>query len=856
MPDIAQNLPHQQAQEWFEQGCVLKAEGDWETAAACFQRACNTLLVTVKPENEQHWCQLVTYQLYLARAYEQLNDKEKALAQYLQTIQNQKKLPSNHYRNLIAVDFFDAVLQAVKLLEEKVALNPDTNYKFILFKFYNDLVLCYENGHNPSALSYRLKIAELYEKSGLKQIARSVYVSIINALVDNNYPITDKNRQIVLQAYTQLAETTADNSLEKKFYGFACKFIRNQYSIDDVRSIFQQISSSDDQNLSFLLRYLLHLIRPLHTNAKIVPYLQILDAKIKAIQNSLLRCELKNQLSIDSACLFNTPAVPFTDKTDKTNKSLILRLPIYSKTTAVVEAYKHFAGKIVGKGAQGEVYAVQDWRDVSDSTEKSLFAVKVFDPHQLNFEEMALSNRYLPSTHLRKLNVPLVQYAGQAPLLFTQYIPGSDLDALCDTSEFQKLNFSQRINLITQISCNLNLLHHNTPATGNAAVHADIKEANIRASIAAKGATDARIIDFGHSSTMEDDPNKQKNISSIVGSVGYLATEVANDLKLGLKSDIYSITPVFLRILGVKNPLVNKYKDVNAVANIKTDIQLACRQLEKIPFDFTDILKDCPRYLAAVKPLVILFLERMQSRNYGQRPDSDEVLKFFTTLNNYCKLCEKQGGAAAIDDVVIYKAKMFLLAKGLWHLKLAEETLRSKTTTCVIPKSFAHFDLENFGFCSVITLADYDQKGTTAFLSRLTDQQKLEIYHELHTKKDLIVEIVGEVTHKKIWNAITGLLTTNLKKYHDTKESYTGIGRALGDIVGEYTTYDKLIAVKSAIKAINTGDFSKLWDDNTKQQTTAMKALRQGILGVNAKALVEYTDKVCLPSKRLKHRNP
>ena len=116
-----------------------------------------------------------------------------------------------------------------------------------------------------------------------------------------------------------------------------------------------------------------------------------------------------------------------------------------------------------------------------------------------------------------------------------------------------------------------------------------------------------------------------------------------------------------------------------------------------------------------ITSLVIQFLNRMQSNVYEARPDDDEVLRFFTTLNLlitvydiYHQLDEtdRDGKTDLRTRQIIYIAQLGLLLTPYWHSTLTEEKLGPHT----IQKTFAHFDFEtNLTFCeSVLSLLQQD----------------------------------------------------------------------------------------------------------------------------------------------------
>ncbi|WP_267256788.1 hypothetical protein [Coxiella endosymbiont of Ornithodoros maritimus] len=109
-------------------------------------------------------------------------------------------------------------------------------------------------------------------------------------------------------------------------------------------------------------------------------------------------------------------------------------------------------------------------------------------------------------------------------------------------------------------------------------------------------------------------------------------------------------------------------------------------------YDVSDLFKHTPiptSYPSVVGPLIRKFLVKIQGKYYWKRPATDEVLRFFTTLNKISLLmgCIEEGkkynskGLGELDPPL---TKLILLASGYWK----EQPIGLNCT-------FEHFDFDN-----------------------------------------------------------------------------------------------------------------------------------------------------------------
>ncbi len=253
----------------------------------------------------------------------------------------------------------------------------------------------------------------------------------------------------------------------------------------------------------------------------------------------------------------------------------------------------------------------QTTKDYIDNNE---WVLKTISRDEFSREPIILA-RYQPTFKPFSINKNITGW-------FTKLLPGEMLDDL-------KLDFYQTLDLINKIVLVLNLHHHNTPSTGSAVIHGDIKELNILGNL-----KEVNFTDYGLSLEVDDDPDitVQRSIPFLAG---YFAPE-AIEGRWGIKTDIYMIAYVISDLI----------KKIN---------------------------RQVPDTDPNVKYFIKHFITRMKAEEYNERPDSDEVLKFFHTLNLFYKVNKSASPANETEHNNLkyeYAAKLALLAHNQWNNKL------------------------------------------------------------------------------------------------------------------------------------------------------------------------------------------
>src|SRR3990167_4485740 len=271
--------------------------------------------------------------------------------------------------------------------------------------------------------------------------------------------------------------------------------------------------------------------------------------------------------------------------------------------------------------------------------------------------------------------------ASKASYSIKTYIDGADLSASNENkgklNALKHLSFSDRLSLIIDLLAQITLLHHKTPTTSSAIVHADTKPENI---ILVKKGLKAfvTLVDYGIANKLKHDSPDHTFVFSGVGSPSYHPIETLSG-SMGLKTDVYVLVYPILRLLGVLNPIKSKYE------RAKRDRKGAFQ----VPFDMDGLLDPTPITVAEINisSILIHFLNLMQHNKYYLRPSSDTVLIFFNTLYQLSLAHNLNPANNTLKTALT--VKLLLLSQGLWETKIP--LVESGN---IINKPFKDFDFE------------------------------------------------------------------------------------------------------------------------------------------------------------------
>lgn len=351
--------------------------------------------------------------------------------------------------------------------------------------------------------------------------------------------------------------------------------------------------------------------------------------------------------------------------------------------------YHHYAFRQedqLGKSKFGVVYSAYQ---VNPKTGFADFikpwAIKKIVTDKLNaYENEQVKNEAAMLYKNRYKTAPLVSLEDGDKInhyIVTEYLKGADFftgEYNTINRRIEKVSFDQRIDLIMQLTDQLNSFHHSRPDRKEAIVHRDIKGGNIRV-LDNKGKLELRIIDFGVSEYTESTENAPTETDRYKGGTVYwppefFSGECKKIKKVGIKSDVYALTPIVAMLLGAKNPFSKKEEVLDGRPATRLTVEEAAK-LTATNYTVDDMLTGLypKKYPQDLKPLMVNFVNRMQARNYADRPSSKELLQFFTTLSHFCKahqqsrkwFVSKPKKAVLAEQMVQSRIKLALLEKGI-----------------------------------------------------------------------------------------------------------------------------------------------------------------------------------------------
>ncbi len=311
----------------------------------------------------------------------------------------------------------------------------------------------------------------------------------------------------------------------------------------------------------------------------------------------------------------------------------------------------------LGKGATGTVCVAHRINPKTGIQAKSAVAVKVLSESR----RKEIENEVRIQSQYHKTE-PIVEANGKIYVV-TEKIPGKTItnDSGAISQDLLKFDLDQRVHLITSLLARLSELHHTTPSSGGAIVHADLKGANLLYSMDNDNKPIASPIDFGESMALEYTQELQvQSAEGVRGTPDYIAPEIFNGKVYSAKSDIYAITATVAMILGEPETLKNKSASYKGAMNELDQLKFS---QSKFCVDNVDIDD------AEVKRSVVMFLNRMQSYSVSRRPGTSECLKFFTTLHNL--QANSSLDSPDPDRYEVYTARLRVLA----HNTLQDDSL-------------------------------------------------------------------------------------------------------------------------------------------------------------------------------------
>lgn len=282
----------------------------------------------------------------------------------------------------------------------------------------------------------------------------------------------------------------------------------------------------------------------------------------------------------------------------------------------------------LGRGSNGVVRDTEII-SVSDSQKQptTQFVVKTLLA-TAGIKQRAVTEHKIAAQLYPPTPAPLTERDGTTHL-FMERVPGEQLSA----SITSKLPIHLQLLLITQLVSQVSILHHSSPRAPAPTVHGDIKPQNIKihTSNDKNGSTTATLylFDFGLSNSYEEkeSPDSLKKIQE-KGNQNYFAPETLTETPGStLATDIYMMAVPIAVILG--NTILD--------ANISKDPWTGIPKLPNISPDPSSVNPNWD-----LNTVIAMFLQNMRFRDYAFRPNIDEVLMFFNTLQTLFAIHEKK----------------------------------------------------------------------------------------------------------------------------------------------------------------------------------------------------------------------
>ena len=368
---------------------------------------------------------------------------------------------------------------------------------------------------------------------------------------------------------------------------------------------------------------------------------------------------------------------------------------------------RYEVGKKLGAGSYGSVYEAIILSDPLSDSKKKDFVVKYFD-HSFNASELNIQARY------RKVYPPKENSVKHESLIEkVQGVPFSYFNT-------KSMPLLKKLDLCFQLALRINLYHHNTPSTGSAIVHGDISTYNVLFS------DSVDLVDFGKSFDIEDNPDLLIERNEFGVNSAYFPSEVTHKGSLGIKTDIYMAASLICHSLNISE----RPKEVQC---------FSLRFFQRCFFE------------------------------YKNRPNSDEFLKFFTTLYLYCNADKfSKSNIENVDSEHFtnlkkqYADTLCLLSLNLWNECSVEELRENKgLMKCLtifandknlfsIPKDIINnSNLQK----AIICLKNNNILNSNAldFLSQNVQLQELVVKGNLeHFKKEFSIKLLSDyIEHRR-----------------------------------------------------------------------------------------------------------
>ncbi|XP_009630780.1 uncharacterized protein LOC107800972 [Nicotiana tabacum] len=257
----------------------------------------------------------------------------------------------------------------------------------------------------------------------------------------------------------------------------------------------------------------------------------------------------------------------------------------------------------MGQGGQGSVYKV-------NLPSLGSIAVKRFHSSFANTHCKSFTNEVNALIGIKHRNiVKLYGFCSNAQhsFLVYEYVErGSLFSILSNEDESKNLDWLKRVNIIKGVAFALSYLHQDCLPP---IVHRDISSSNILLD----SEYEARVSDFGIAKLLKPDSS---NCTTLAGTYGYVAPELAYTMKVTEMCDVYSFGVLALEI--IKGNHIGEYITLLANSSTRDHVQLSDLLDERLPYP-EDRVKE-----------VLVFIINLASSCLVETPKSRPTMHFIS----------------------------------------------------------------------------------------------------------------------------------------------------------------------------------------------------------------------------------